>query len=125
MFRDDRQLGDVCFILCAWIPKSPWMWRGDGLGDGYRRYGLDLPSGISTGEAHMLRFAAALWGGDDLTVWRGYDRRRMTDIVELLAAIDEWIAARVGRTREGRPWSSADAKWREKWEADVRSRARS
>lgn len=99
MFENDRQLGDVCFILCAWIPSSPWKWADDG----YRRDFFEVPPGISSGEAAMIRFAAALWGGDDLPVWRGFDNRRMRDIGELLLAmhdsplaIDAWIAKRGG-----------------------------
>lgn len=118
MFRNDKQLGDVCFILCAWIPQSPWAWAGDG----YRRERFDLPDGISSGEAAMLRFAAALWGGDDLAVSRGFDGRRMRDVGALISAlgggpmeIDGWI-----RSRARADWQDN----RSAWEADVRARAR-
>lgn len=119
MFRNDEQLGQVCFILCAWIPSSPWRWDGDG----YRRTFFEVPSGISSGEAAMIRFAAALWGGDDLPVWRGFDGKRLRDVGELLVAmgegsdaIDSWIHARCEKPLGAN---------RPDWERIVRERARS
>lgn len=122
MFRNDQQLGQVCFILCAWIPSSPWAWDGDG----YRRKHFNEPTGISSGEAAMLRFAADVWGGDDLKVYRGLDGRRLRDIGELIvalgsgtSAIDAWIDKRTPSRLVATSIS------RGAWEADVRLRARS
>lgn len=116
-FRDDVQRGEVCFVLTAWVRGEPW--KHDGIG---YRPGKE-PDGLSTGEAMMVAFARAIWAGDDLIVWTGFDSRRMRDIAELLVAmvsgepgnIEWWIAHR--SNPEG-------FQSREAWEADVRRRAR-
>lgn len=126
MFRDDYQRGEVCFILCAWIPGSTWAMDGRG----YRPVTHNNLSSLSTGELAMLRFAKRLWLGDGddaatgLPVWTGFDARRMRDIAELLTAlvggpeaIDAWILQRsdpfIDRLNS-----------REAWEVNVRRRAR-
>lgn len=94
MFRDTTQRGLVCYLLCRWIPGSPWCLEPDG----YRPTG-PKPVGKSTGEQAMLRFARALWRGDTLPVWLGWDRTRMNDVATLLVAmntgkIEHWILER-------------------------------
>ena len=127
MFRDDAQRGEVCFILCAWVRDSPWRYAVSS----YRPHGPVAWEGRSVGELAMLHFAKRLWNGDGedpavgLSVWTGFDARRMRDIAELLVAmvagpeaIDRWIENR-SCTMKVR-----DTVTREAWEADVRERSR-
>lgn len=118
MFRDDRQRGEVCFILTAWVRGEPWRWTETGY-----RPGLE-PVGLSTGEDAMVRFSMALWSGHDLPIWQGFDSRRMRDLAELLLALNEgpesidgWI-----RTRVDTPLGAT--KSRETWERRTRERSR-
>lgn len=97
MFRDTAQRGKVCYLLCAWIPGSPWRLEADG----YRPTG-PKPTGKSTSEMAMVAFARALWRGDKLGVPLGvFDARRWAMIATLFSAlglgpdaVDEWIETR-------------------------------
>lgn len=100
MFRDDKQRGLVCAILCAWIPRTPWQLTETG----YRPEGVLKPRGVSSSERAMINLAYALWRGEDLVVYTGFDRTRSTDIGQLLVAmaygtIDQWCTERMGRLR--------------------------
>jgi len=121
MFRDDRQRGQVCFILTAWVRDSPWRWTETG----YRPAG-PMPKGLSTGETKMLRFAQALWSGDDLLVWQGFDGRRMQDIGQLLVAYDEGPESLDGWIEMRSPGRRLDDGVNERlgWETAVRARSR-
>lgn len=102
MFRDDAQRGEVCYLLCRWIPKSPWARRGDRntYCPSQLAHAGRLPDGVSSGEAAMIRFSIKLWKSEDPVVWLGFDGQRMKDIGELLpalsspVAIDAWILKR-------------------------------
>ena len=122
MFRNDEQRGEVCFILCAWVRGSPWVWTSTG----YRPEGK-APTGLSTGEAKMLRFAMALWRGGDLPVWQGFDSRRLGSIAAVLVAmthgpdaVDAWC------TRQGGSHGSqrSDSRTPARRDEDIRRTAR-
>jgi len=108
MFKNDKQRGEVCYLLCAWIPKSPWKATPDGYRPSQLAHAGRLPDGVSTGEAAMIRFSIALWRSEDPVVWLGFDNRRMYDIGELIVAmqspemIGAWIAERKTVTMQDR-----------------------
>lgn len=97
MFRDPQQRGMVCYLLCRWIPGSPWVLTADGY-----KPGVVSGSGLSSGQRATILFAQDLWSGRDPSWSWCWDRRRMTDVATLFVAltdgpeaIDRWIAERV------------------------------
>jgi len=105
MFRDAEQRGHVCYLLCRWIPGSPWSFTDHGY-----RPNLVMGTGLSTGQEAMILFAQALWRGDTLPVTPSrWDAKRFGTVVTLLQAmasgvdsvdeIDNWIAVREAEGR--------------------------
>ncbi len=96
-FRDDRQRGQVCWMLCSWFSTNPWELTDDGYRPTRYRDGARL-CGRSTGEEAMVRFARALWSGDDLVIHLGWDQLRMFQALSAILAmnqgpdaVDQWL----------------------------------